>query len=310
MFATPREWLAFDHEAGRATDAFEEDVPDDHEFPPRWAEPADRYDAVDILRDNLDLLAEMSGQRRRLLRVGYRLREVVVDRAAEDSIAFRVELRNGTDGHNVPTGFDAERLVWLHVTVTDAESTVVFESGDLDPNADVRDSHSVYVHDAALPADDQLFSLQSRFLVRMVRGGERGQVLVVPYSPSPLVFLRPSTRSTILTGQPPGARKQRRTIPPGTSRSPAASGSCSGCVPPTGPTGPECAGSAATPHPDPARPASVRQWNLDWDTVTRLSRSRCGSPPRRACPFSALARPSPRNDYWRFGDCWEPRVPK
>ena len=196
----------------------EEAMPDGYEFPPRWAEPDDRYDAVDILRDNLDLLAEMAEQRRRLLRAGYQLGEVVVDRAGEDGIAFRVEFRNGTDGHNVPTGFDAERLVWLHVTVTDAAGTVVFESGDLDPNGDVRDSHSVYVHDGELPADDQLFSLQSRFLVRMVRGGEREQVLAVPYSPSPLVFLRPSTRSTILTGRPAGARKHRRTIPPRRSK--------------------------------------------------------------------------------------------
>lgn len=213
-FATLREWLTFDHEAGWGTDAFEQDVPDGYAFPPRWAEPDDRYDGLDILRDNLDLLAEVGEQRRRLLRAGYQLGEVVVDRAGDEGIAFRVELSNGTDGHNVPTGFDAERLVWLHVTVSDAAGTVVLESGDLDPNGDVRDSHSVYVHDGALPADDQLFSLQSRFLVRMVRGGEREQVLAVPYSPSPLVFLRPSTSSTILTGRPPGARKHRRTIPP------------------------------------------------------------------------------------------------
>ena len=214
QFARPREWLAFDHEAGWGTDEFEEAVPDDYEFPPRWAEPDDRYDAVDILRDNLDLLAEMGEQRRQLLRAGYQLGEVVVDRAGDDGIAFRVEFRNGTDGHNVPTGFDAERLVWLHVTVTDAAGTVVFESGDLDPNGDVRDSHSVYVHDGELPADDQLFTLQSRFLVRMVRGGEREQVLAVPYSPSPLVFLRPSDQLDD-SHRPAGrVRKHRRTIPP------------------------------------------------------------------------------------------------
>ena len=213
-FATHREWLAFDYEAGWGTDAFEGAVPDDYTFPRRWAEPEDRYDALDILRDNLDLLAEVDEQRLQLLRVGYRLGDIVVDRADENGISFKVEFENGTDGHNVPTGFDAERLVWLHVTVTDADARVVFESGDLDPNGDVRDSHSVYVHDGALPADDQLFSLQSRFLVRMVRGGEREQVLVVPFSSDPLVFLRPSTSSTILTGRPVSARKHRRTIPP------------------------------------------------------------------------------------------------
>ena len=213
-FATSREWLEFDYKSGWGTDAFEEAVPGDYKFPPRWAEPEDRYDALDIIRDNLDLLAELGEQRLQLLRVGYRLGDVVIDRADENGISFKVEFENGTDGHNVPTGFDAERLVWLHVTVTDADGRVVFESGDLDPNGDVRDSHSVYVHNGALPADDQLFSLQSRFLVRMVRGGEREQVLVVPYSSDPLVFLRPSTSSTVLTGRPVNARKHRRTIPP------------------------------------------------------------------------------------------------
>ena len=212
--ATLREWLMFDHEAGWGTDAFEDAAPDDYEFPPRWVEPDDRYDAADIIRDNLDLLDEIARQRLQLLRAGYELGDVTVDRADAGGIAFKVEFRNGTSGHNVPTGFDAERVVWLHVTVTDATGRVVFESGDLDPNGDVRDSHSVYVHDGALPADDQLFTLQSRFLVNMVRGGEREQVLAVPYSPSPLPFLRPSTSSTILTGRPVTARKHRRTIPP------------------------------------------------------------------------------------------------
>lgn len=212
--ATLREWLTFDYEAGWGTDAFEDAVPDDYPFPPRWVEPDDRYDAADIIRDNLDLLDELADQRLKLLRAGYQLGDVIVDRADEDGLAFRVEFRNGTDGHNVPTGFDAERVVWLHVTVTDATGRVVFESGDLDPNGDVRDSHSVYVHDGALPADEHLFSLQSRFLVRMVRGGEREQVLTVPYSPDPLPFLRPSTSSTILTGRPVAARKHRQTIPP------------------------------------------------------------------------------------------------
>ena len=212
--ATLREWLTFDHEAGWGTDEFEDSVPDDHEFPPRWTEPDDRYDAADIIRDNLELLDELGEQRLELLRAGYQLGRVVVQRADEGGVSFRVEFRNGTDGHNVPTGFDAERVVWLHVTVTDAAGRVVFESGDLDPNGDVRDSHSVYVHDGALPADEHLFSLQSRFLVRMVRGGEREQVLTIPYSPDPLPFLRPSTSSTVLTGRPVGARKHRQTIPP------------------------------------------------------------------------------------------------
>ena len=64
------------------------------------------------------------------------------------------------------------------------------------------------------PEDDQLFSLQSKFIVRMNRGGEREQVLALNFSPDPLPFLRPSTSSTILTGRPLGARKHKQNIEP------------------------------------------------------------------------------------------------
>ena len=51
-----------------------------------------------------------------------------------------------------------------------------------------------------------------------LRRGEREQVLAVNYSVDALPFVRPSTSSTVLTGQPGGARKHRQTIPPLTSR--------------------------------------------------------------------------------------------
>ncbi len=213
--ATIRQWLAFDHEAGWGSDEFEAELPAGYSFPEHWQAPDDRYDARDILTDNQELLALADSQRQKILRAGYKLGEIVVDRVDErKGLAFRVEVRNGTNGHGVPTGFDAERLVFLQVDVTDAAGDVVFRSGDLDPNGDVRDNHSLYVHNGELPLDRQLFSLQSRFVTRMVRGGEREQVVAINYSPDPLPFLRPSTSSTILTGRPAGARKHKQNIEP------------------------------------------------------------------------------------------------
>ena len=212
--ATIQEWLTFDDKAGWGKDEFEGDITDGYSFPPRWTSADDRYEAREILEDNLELLEEIGQQRLKILRAGYQLGEVEIKKAGKRGIEFTVEVRNGTDGHNVPTGFDAERLVWLFVTVTDATGRAVFQSGDLDPNGDVRDSHSLYVHNGELPLDRSLFSLQSRFLTRMVRGGEREQVLSINYSPDPLPFLRPSTSSTILTGRPGGTRKHRQTIAP------------------------------------------------------------------------------------------------
>lgn len=212
--ATIREWLTFDVEAGWGTDEFESTVGPDAEFPARWSTADDRYDAREVIEQNRALLGEASEQQMAVLRAGYVLGDVDVSRADAGGIDFTVEVRNGTNGHNVPTGFDAERLVFLEVTVTDADGRVVFQSGDRDPNGDVRDSHSLYVHNGDLPADEYLFSLQSRFLTRMIRGGEREQVLAVNYSPSPSPFLRPSTRATVLLARPVGARKHRKTINP------------------------------------------------------------------------------------------------
>jgi hypothetical protein len=218
--ANIREWLVYNYEAGWGTDEFENNIPEGYDFPPRWTSADDRYDARDILGENFKLLKEIEHQRKQVLQVGYKLGEVVVDRADQGGIRFKVQVSSGTDGHSVPTGFDAERLVFLQVTITDNAGKVVFASGNLDPNGDLRDAHSLYVHNGELPQDKYLFSLQSKFVVRMVRGGEREQVLALNYSPSPLPFLRPSTRSTVLLGRPVGARKHRQVLPPLTSKWP------------------------------------------------------------------------------------------
>ena len=216
--ATPRQWLTFDYEAGWGTDAFEDVVGEDYEFPEAWESIDDRYDAREILGRQFELLDWAEEKRLEVLRAGYILGDIRPISKGTKRLTFEVEVRNGTDGHNVPTGFDAERLVWLETTVLDSSGNAVFVSGDLDPNGDVRDSHSLYVHNGELPLDNQLFVLQSRFLTRNVRGGEREQVLAVNTSVDPLPFIRPFTRSVVLTGQPAGARKHRQTIPPLTSR--------------------------------------------------------------------------------------------
>ena len=126
------------------------------------------------------------------------------------STDFNVEIDNV---YSIADAVDAELAGGLK-GATDADGKVVFVSGDRDPNGDVRDLHSLYVHNGEMKLDKYLFSLQSRFLVRMVRGGEREQVIAVNYSPDPLPFLRPSTRSTIVLSRPVGARKHRLTISP------------------------------------------------------------------------------------------------
>ena len=153
-------------------------------------------------------------KRLEVLRNGYGIGDIVTEKSEADGIEFKVQVKNITDGHNVPTGFTGERLVWLRITVTDSTGKVVFKSGDTDPNGDVRDNESSYVHAGEMPLDEQLFSLQSRFLVQNVRGGERERTVTIPYSTTSLPFLRPTRLSLILTGESTVERNHRKGIEP------------------------------------------------------------------------------------------------
>lgn len=216
--ASLENWLTFDYEKGWGTDEFENNVREDMKFPERWSTADDRYEAREIINKQLELLREATERRIELLRNGYQIGELVTERADARGIRFKIQIRNATDGHNVPTGFSAERIVFLRVTVKDNKGKIVLESGNLDPNGDLRDSHSYYVHNGEIPKDKQLFSLQSRFITRSNRGGEREQILPINHSIDPLPFLRPPTYSAVLTGRSEGARLHKMGIEPGGER--------------------------------------------------------------------------------------------
>ena len=177
-----------------------------------------RMEARRLLDAQFELLNRIDIERHQIWRRGLRLGDFVVTRNDAKQLAFKVHVLNGTDGHGVPTGFDAERLIFLEITVTDAKGKVVFRSGDRDPNGDVRDLHSAYVHAGKLPLDKYLFNLQSKFLTRNIRGGEQEQILAVNHSPDPLPYIRPDTRAGILVGRPAAARKHARVLPPAGGR--------------------------------------------------------------------------------------------
>lgn len=210
--ATMRDWLQFDYKAGWGRPEFERQIPQGYVFPTAWQDQGKRYRASDLLKGQFELLAEMAQKRQDLLAIGYQLRDIELTNVDRNGIDFRILVFNGTDGHGVPTGFDAERLVFLRVTVVDRNGNVVFVSGDLDPNGDVRDNHSFYVHNGHLPLDRHLFSLQTKFITRNNRGGEREQILNVPYSLDPLPYIRPEPRPFTIDGRPQGARKQKRNL--------------------------------------------------------------------------------------------------
>jgi len=210
--ASVDEWLQFDWKAGWGTDAFEDSVDMDAVFPERWDSIDDRYEAREILELQLEHLAQQFEAGTQLLERGYQLGEIELnksDPSAAEALRFGIEVSNGIDGHNVPTGFIAERLVFLQVTVTDAQGQAVYRSGDLDPNGDVRDSHSAYVHAGKLEEDSDLFNLQSKFVIQNVYGGESEQILAVNNLVDPLPYIRPDPTASVLLGRPVVARIHR-----------------------------------------------------------------------------------------------------
>ena len=217
-FKTMREWLQFKHKEGWGTDAFEDSLPRGYKFPKAWESVDDRYEAREILNEQFKLLDFARLKRLEVLRNGFVLGDIVVEKADSRGLAFKVQVRNGTDGHNVPTGFTGERLIWLQVTVRDRDGTVVFKSGDRDPNGDLRDGHSSYVHAGKLERDRYLFSLQSIFVTQNGRGGEIEHVIPIPFPFTALPRVLPSTTSLVFTGEPATERNHKKGIEPNGDR--------------------------------------------------------------------------------------------
>jgi nitrate/TMAO reductase-like tetraheme cytochrome c subunit len=211
---SPAEWLDFDYEAGWGTDAFEDNLPAGTVFPDSWVSIDDRYDGHRIIQRQLERLDWAKEKRLEVLRNAFDLSEIRVRRADAGGLDFEVDVRNITKGHVNPVGFDAERLFFLQVTVTDAEGGVVFQSGDRDPNGDIRDRHSLYVLEGEVPLDDQVFSLQSKFIAPVTRGAEREQVLPAPIAATVAPFMRPEIRPSGLFGDFASTRKHRKGISP------------------------------------------------------------------------------------------------
>ena len=71
-----------------------------------------------------------------------------------------VSIKNNIRAHNLPTGSTFNRQVWLEMTVTDADDGVVYQTGDLDDNGDLRNHYS----ELDPYGDQDLISLSSRFV--------------------------------------------------------------------------------------------------------------------------------------------------
>lgn len=121
-----------------------------------------RFIGVDLpLTDDFvspEELARMRHDVRRLLSGAASVRLHAAPAVARgQQLDLYVDLKNHIEAHNLPTGSTFIRQLWLEVTATDAEGNVVYRTGHLDDNGDLRD----YFSELDPYGDDDLIRLSS-----------------------------------------------------------------------------------------------------------------------------------------------------
>jgi hypothetical protein len=159
--------------------------------------------------------------RKALLENGSRLDGPFFDShpAAGKALTFNYKITNLNPGHNLPSGsLGAQPELWLNVALIDPAGKRVWESGYLDSNADLADLQSADVGAGKLPHDDQLFSLQTKFLTTNLKGTDREMYLPINLDFDQLPFIRPGSAPISLLNHPPNVRLEKHSLPPLASR--------------------------------------------------------------------------------------------
>lgn len=214
------QWLEFDWRAGWGTDAFEDAVDAGTvpaHFPPTWANVDDRYDARDIINENLKLLAEKKHVRKILMENGSQLEGpfFATKRRLGKALRFHYVVTNTNSGHNMPSGsLGAQPQIWLNVVLSAPDGRHVWESGYVDSNGDIADLHSLDVAAGRIQHDHQLFNLQTKFITTNVKGTDREMYLPINVDVDQLPFIRPSGFPITTMNHPPTIRMEAHSLPP------------------------------------------------------------------------------------------------
>lgn len=125
-----------------------------------------------------------------------------------------VAVTNTGAGHNFPTGFTAERELWVEITLLDSAGKRLFLSGDLDENNDLRDYEATAVKEGLEPVDHSLYNWEAYFVLQDFRGTQSGFVSTTNRLLSPTPFIIPASGPVSLYGFPLSDRVFKRGIPP------------------------------------------------------------------------------------------------
>jgi nitrate/TMAO reductase-like tetraheme cytochrome c subunit len=221
---TPQQWLRFDYRAEWGSEAFENKLaaaPGSHGFPPEWQNPADRKKAWLIVQENLERWKDRQQQRIKLLETASHLDGPFFKGRPEvgKTFSFEYKITNRNKGHNLPSGsLGAQPELWLNVSLIDPDGKRIWESGYVDSHGDVADLQSEDVQKGKIPHDDQLVSMQAKFITTNLKGTDREMYLPINLDFDQLPFIRPGGTPVSLLNHPPFARMEKRSIPPLGSR--------------------------------------------------------------------------------------------
>ena len=228
---TPQQWLKFDWRCGWGSDDFENKVkvaPGCDKIVPEWQNAADRKEAWTVVQANLARWEDRKKSRIQLLENGSKLDGPFFSSSpqAGKDFSFQYKLTNKNKGHNLPSGsLGAQPELWLNVALLDPDGKRIWESGYVDSHGDVADiqSHDVRErkisdHDPfkgkPLPFDEQLFSMQAKFITTNVKGTDREMYLPINLDFDQLPFIRPGGTPASVNNHPPNVRMEKHSIPP------------------------------------------------------------------------------------------------
>jgi nitrate/TMAO reductase-like tetraheme cytochrome c subunit len=214
---TPQQWLKFDYRAEWGSDDFERDVPSSYGFPPEWRSPADRKKAWLLVQANLERWYDRQRRRQELLETASRIDGPFFKGRPEAGrgLSFEYRITNLNWGHNLPSGsLGAQPELWLNVSLIDPDGTRIWASGYVDSDGDVADLQSEDVQSGKVPFDDQLTSMQAKFITTNLKGTDREMYLPINLDFDQLPFIRPGNIPVSLLNHPPFARMEKRSIPP------------------------------------------------------------------------------------------------
>ena len=186
-------------------------------FPQEWADTDDRADARKVVDANIELLKKKKELRQAVMDNGSRIDGPFFSSEPRvgQSLSFSYKVSNTDMGHNLPSGsLGAQPEIWLNVALIDPDGKRVFESGYVDSIGDMANLHSVDVLNGKLPHDDQLFNLQTMFLVTGVTGTDREFPLPVNFDVDQRPFARAANVPTTVLNHPNGVRMESRSLPP------------------------------------------------------------------------------------------------